>query len=167
MSNLFQAFKSDATTAPAYWFLDCLWIVHATGAQTGGKYSVIEQLMPEGSGPPPHVHPIEEVFYVSEGEMTVHLGEDVITLGPGCMGHVPRNTVHWFKTTKGPFRVLNFYMPAGFEQVLIGCAQPAEARTLPPKGYDKASHDQMLQFLNNYWSCQSNASWAVQEGPKA
>ena len=74
----------------------------------GGEYSVIEQLMPEGSGPPPHVHPIEEVFYVSEGEMTVHVGEDVIILGPGCVGYVPRNTVPWFKTTKGPCRVLNF-----------------------------------------------------------
>ena len=49
----FLPFKSDAKDAPAYWLLDVLWIVHVTGEQTAGRYSVIEQYMPEGSGPPP------------------------------------------------------------------------------------------------------------------
>ena len=161
----FTAFVSDNTTAPAYWFLDCLWIVHATSAQTNGEYSVIEQFMPEGSGPPPHVHTIEEIFFVIEGEMTVHIGEGenekTVILGPGCLGNVPRNTVHHFKTTKGPCRVLNFYISAGFENALIGTAVPAEARTLPPKGFDKQTGPQMIQFLNNYWSAQSETPWAI------
>jgi quercetin dioxygenase-like cupin family protein len=160
----FLPFMSNAEEVPAYWFLNCLWTIHATGIQTGGQYSVIEQLMPEGSGPPPHVHPIEEVFYVIEGEMTVHLGAphaSVLILGPGTMGHVPRNTIHWFKTTKGPCRVLNFYSPAGFEQAIAGSARPAGARTLPPKNFDTATHEQMIQFLNNYWSAQAGVPWAV------
>lgn len=158
----FTAFVSDAKTAPAYWMLDCLWIIHATAEETNGEYSVIEQWMPEGSGPPPHVHPIEEVFFVIEGEMTVHIGETVVVFGAGCMGNIPRNTVHHFKTTKGPCRVLNFYTPAGFEKVLTGTAVPAETRTLPPKGFDKQSHIQLVQFLNNYWSAQPETAWAIQ-----
>ena len=164
-SSLFAPFASYADEAPAYWFLDCLWIVHATAKQTGGQYSIIEQLMPEGSGPPPHVHPTEEVFFVIEGEMTVHIGqgseEKVLVIGAGCSGNVSRDTVHWFRTTKGPCRVLNLYSPAGFEQVLIGTAKPALTRTLPPKGFDTATHEEMLRFLNNYWSSQSVVSWAT------
>jgi len=161
----FKPFTSTGETAPAYWFLDCLWIIHVNGKQTNGQYSLIEQWMPEGSGPPPHVHPIEEIFFVIEGEMTVHIGEGenekIIILGPGSTGNIPRNTVHWFKTTKGPCRVLNFYSPAGFEQVLVGSATEAEARTLPPKNFDKQSHMQLVQFLNNYWSAQPETPWAI------
>ncbi|CAN5310436.1 cupin domain-containing protein [soil metagenome] len=162
MFKPFSAFKSDAATSPAYWFLNCLWIIHATAEQTGGEYSLIEQWMPEGSGPPPHIHPIEEVFYVIEGEMTVQVGEESLVLGPGQVGNVPRNTVHHFKTTKGPCSVLNFYTPAGLELAIIGSAVPAEARTLPPKGFDKQSHEQLIKFLNNYWSAQSDTPWAIQ-----
>lgn len=162
MYKPFPLFMSAPETAPAYWFLDCLWIVHVNGTQTNGEYSLLEQWMPEGSGPPPHVHPIEEVFFVIEGEMTVYVGDQVIVLGPGSVGNVPRNTVHHFKTTKGPCRVLNFYTPAGLEQAIIGIAAPAEARTLPPKGFDKQTMPQMLQFLNNYWSAQAETPWAVQ-----
>ena len=41
--------------APAYWFLDILWIVLASTEQTGGRFTVMEQLMPQGAGPGPHV----------------------------------------------------------------------------------------------------------------
>jgi mannose-6-phosphate isomerase-like protein (cupin superfamily) len=166
MNQPFIPFTTNGDEAPAYWFLDCLWIIHSTAKETNGQYSLIEQWMPEGSGPPPHVHNIEEIFFMIEGEMTVHIGEGenekILIIGPGCVGNVPRNTVHWFRTTKGPCRVLNFYTPAGFELALAGIAAPAEARTLPPKGYDKQTGAQMGQFLNNYWSSQTNVPWAIQ-----
>jgi hypothetical protein len=65
---------------------------------------LIEHWMPHGSGPPPHVHPHEdEAFWVMEGEMTAEVGGKalvlVLVLGPGSLGHVPRNTVHSFKVT--------------------------------------------------------------------
>lgn len=161
MFKPFPAFSSDAATAPAYWFLNCLWIVHVNGTQTNGEYSLIEQWMPEGSGPPPHVHPIEEVFYVIEGEMTVYIEDKVIVLGPGCVGNVPRNTVHHFKTTRGPCKVLNFYTPAGLDQAIIGSAVSALERTIPPANFDQQSHDQLIQFLNNYWCAQTNVPWAI------
>jgi quercetin dioxygenase-like cupin family protein len=158
----FSAFKTDQKSSPTYWFLDCLWIVHVTGAQSGGQYSIIEQIMPFNAGPPPHVHPIEEIFYVLEGEMTVFIGGESLVLGPGSTGNVPRNTIHHFKVTQGPCRILNFYSPAGFEQVLIGSAVPAPDHSLPPAGFDKQTHDQLIKFLNNYWSAQPDTSWAIQ-----
>ena len=57
--------------APARWFIDILWILLATGEDTGGQYSVIEQYMPPGAGPSAHVHPFsDEAFYVMTGEIT-------------------------------------------------------------------------------------------------
>jgi quercetin dioxygenase-like cupin family protein len=161
----FEPFVSQTNEAPAYWFVDILWVVHATGEQTQGCYSVVEQWMPEGSGPPPHVHPLEdETFWVMEGEMTVEVGGKTLVLGPGAMGHVPRNTVHSFKvTSKEVCHVLNYYNPAGFEQAIIGSARPAESRTLPPKGLDPFDSAKVIQFFNNYWIAPAELPWAVQK----
>jgi quercetin dioxygenase-like cupin family protein len=72
-------FARNRETAPAYWMLDLLWLVLVDGRETGGAFSVMEQWMRQGSGPPIlHVHPIDEWFYVMEGEMTVELGDQTI-----------------------------------------------------------------------------------------
>ena len=39
---------------------------------------------------------------------------------------IPRGTVHLFTVTSQLCRALNGYTPAGFEQVIIGLADPAE-----------------------------------------
>jgi quercetin dioxygenase-like cupin family protein len=165
----FAPFVSTGKDSPAYWFVDILWVVHATGEQTQGRYSVVEQWMPEGAGPPPHVHPFEdETFWVMEGEMTVEVGGKTFVLGPGSMGHVPRNTVHSFKvTSKEVCHVLNYYTPAGFEQAIAGCSRPAETRTLPPTGLDPPDSPQVVRFFNNYWIAPAELPWAVQTFDRA
>ena len=111
------AFHRDRDTAPAYWMLDLLWLVLADGRETGGAYSVMEQLMPQGSGPPiPHIHPIDEWFYVIEGELTLKLGEQTIAGRAGNFVWIPRGTVHLFTVTSQLCRALNGYTPAGFDE---------------------------------------------------
>jgi quercetin dioxygenase-like cupin family protein len=161
----FEPFVSTAKESPAYWLLDILWVVHATGEQTQGRYSIIEQGMPHGVGPPPHVHAFEdEAFWVMEGEMTAEVGGKTLVLGPGGMGHIPRNTVHAFKvTSKEVCHVLNYYTPAGFEQALVGCARPAARRELPPPGLDAPDSPQVVRFFHNYWCAPADLPWAVQK----
>ncbi len=150
--------------APAYWLMDNLWVVLATGEQTGGRYSVVEQWMPEGSGPPPHVHAFEdEAFFVIEGEMTLEVGGETLVAGPGSLANVPRNTVHSFQVTKGPAHVLNDDTPAGFEQAIMGCARPAESRTLPPGGLDPPDSPQVVRSFNNDWIAPADLPWARQD----
>ena len=56
---------------------------------------MLRRSSPHGVGPPPHVYPFEEeVFWAMEGEMTAEVGGKTLVLGPGAMGHIPRNTVH-------------------------------------------------------------------------
>jgi mannose-6-phosphate isomerase-like protein (cupin superfamily) len=96
----------------------------STVTETGGAFSVMEQWMRQGSGPPiPHIHPIDEWFYVMEGEMTVELGDQTIIGRAGDSLWIPRGTVHRFKVTSPVCRALNGYTPAGFEQVIIGLAK--------------------------------------------
>ena len=164
-----KPFNSTSKKAPAYWLLDILWVVHATGEQTQGNYSMIEQWMSPDGGPPPHVHPYaDESFWVIEGEMTVKVGGKTLVLVPGSLGHVPRNTVHSFKvTSKAVCRILNYYTPAGFEQCIIGSARPAERRELPPPGLDPLDSPQVARFFANYWVAQADLPWAVQKFDRA
>ena len=155
------AFHRDRDTAPAYWMLDLLWLVLADGRETGGAYSVMEQMMPQGSGPPvPHIHPIDEWFYVIEGELTLKLGEQTIAGRAGNFVWIPRGTVHLFTVMSQLRRALNGYTPAGFEQVLIGLADPTERREFPPP-MGKPDQVTIDKVFNNYWCAEAKDDWSL------
>ena len=48
-----------------------------------------------GETPPPHYHPNDEQWvYMLEGRVAHLLGDEIVTIGPGDLVHIPRNTVH-------------------------------------------------------------------------
>ena len=58
-------------------FVGALTWIKATGAQTGGAFGLIEQLMPPGRESPWHLHHNEdESFYVIEGEVLFIIGDE-------------------------------------------------------------------------------------------
>jgi len=60
----------------ALWFFGTLATFKATAEQTGGRFSLVEQVAPRGMATPLHVHwEDDESFYVMEGEITVYLGD--------------------------------------------------------------------------------------------
>lgn len=120
--------------APAYWQGDILWLILATGVQTNGQYSLLEQLCREGSGPGPHQHEQHEALYLTEGEAEVHVGDQTVQAKAGSLVFIPRHTTHSFRISSPTARLLNSYSPAGFEEFVMQTAVPAAARTLPPPG---------------------------------
>lgn len=155
------AFAGNAETAPAYWFVDNLWVVLVDGRQTAGAYSLMEQLMPKDSGPRvAHIHPIDEWFYVLEGEMTAEVGGKTIVGRAGDSLWIPRGTVHKFTVNSAVCRALNAYVPAGFEQVIIGLGKPAERRELPPP-MEPPSQETIDKFFTNYWCSDALNEWAL------
>lgn len=52
-----EFFIHNNDAAPAYWWLEGLWIILAEAKDTGGRFSMMEELMPKGSGPGPHKPP--------------------------------------------------------------------------------------------------------------
>ena len=118
------------------WMLGALMTFKATGAETDGAFSLIEQLCPAEGGSPPHVHHGEDEFlYILEGEATFTLGDQAIHGKPGSFVFLPRDIPHQFVTTEaGPSRMLLGLSPAGFENFFSEIGEPAPSLTLPPPG---------------------------------
>ena len=84
----------------AFWGFGALWTPKATAEQTGGRFSMIEEVAPRGEGTPLHVHrEDDETFYVLEGELTFYLNEggQPIPASAGSFVHIPGGVVHAFQ----------------------------------------------------------------------
>jgi mannose-6-phosphate isomerase-like protein (cupin superfamily) len=86
--------------------------------QSNGRVGIIESVMPPGAtGPPLHKHDFDEAFFVLEGELTFHLGGELVAVGAGELAFAPGGEPHTF-TNRGaaPARFLIVFTPAGFER---------------------------------------------------
>ncbi|WP_193194529.1 quercetin 2,3-dioxygenase [Nostoc sp. MG11] len=128
-----QAFQVNSTEGRAYWGMGILWIMLATAEDTDGQYSCIEELIPQGPAAPDHIHEAaDETFYIMEGEATFFVEDQPIKATAGSFVSIPRGTKHAFQIDSETVRLLNTYVPAGFEYTIMATTVPAEARTLPP-----------------------------------
>ena len=69
-----------------------------------------------GSGVDPHFHKgHSDSFYILEGELEFHVGDEVFRATPGSYVLAPPNVVHHFRNVSdAPARVLNLHTPGGF-----------------------------------------------------
>lgn len=124
----------------------------ALGSETDGKYAVWEAIVPPGGGPPPHVHSREqEGFFVIEGEVTFHLGDEKIVAGPGMFANMPPGVPHWFKNESDkPARMTITVAPAGLELMFIEVGTPlapGATTALPP---NPAEIEKMFGVVAHY-----------------
>ena len=130
-----RALVATPETAPAFWQIGNLWRVMATGVQTDNAFCLLDQLvMADGGGPCTHTHTQDEGLYVVSGHCTFNAGGETIAAGAGSFVAVPRRTEHSFTVDASDTQLLNFYLPAGFELILMGLAAPAARNELPPPG---------------------------------
>ena len=112
------------------------------------QYTVIEELCPKDSGPPPHVHEWQdEAIYLIEGEITFRAGDQTIHAQAGSFVSIPRGTIHSFRVDSETARILNFYTPADLDRVIMMTGTPAQSRTLPPRGLPMQHDPQQQQEL--------------------
>ena len=113
----------------------------ATGEDTDGKYAMWEAIVPPGGGPPPHVHSREEEgFYILEGEITFHIGNERIVAGAGMFANMTVGTPHSFKNESSqPAKMLISVAPAGLEKMFfeVGVPVPQGATTAAPPTKDE------------------------------
>ncbi|HEY4645483.1 MAG TPA: cupin domain-containing protein [Steroidobacteraceae bacterium] len=80
---------------------------------TEGAWSLMEEEIPVGLGPPRHRHDWDEAYYVLEGALDFEIDGKPVRLEPGDFAYLPRNTAHAFKgASPSPTRVLIFAAPA-------------------------------------------------------
>ena len=133
ITPLARSVISGPDTQAAIWFLGTLSRVRLSGEQTGGAFSLTDNLTRRGNGSPVHVHDRDdETFFVLDGELRVLAGEDDYTAGPGTVAVLPRRLRHAYVVISATARFLTLHAPAGFEQFAAEVGQPARALTLPP-----------------------------------
>ena len=142
--------------APAYWMQGILWTMLADAADTGGRWSMMEQLLPKGAGPPPHKHLwSDETFYILDGTITFLLENGLRTATKGAFINVARNTRHAFRVDSDTARFLNGYTPASMEAMVAELGKRTAQRTLPapvpmPAGKPQMP-DEMLTRYGLLW----------------
>lgn len=118
----FHPIVLDPGRGQGIWQLGNRFTVKATGEQTGGAYSLLEQVC-AGAPPPRHVHEHEEeAFYVLDGTLEVHIGDQVVRATSGSFCLVPRGVEHTLISTgPEPARTLLLLSPPGFERFFEAC----------------------------------------------
>jgi quercetin dioxygenase-like cupin family protein len=104
-----------------------------SGAESAGRYCLIDMHVPTGGGPPPHRHDFEEMFTLLEGELEFTFRGETSTIRAGSTANIPANAPHAFKNASGaPARMLCMCTPAGQEEFFVAIGDPVDGRTAPP-----------------------------------
>mgnify|MGYP000892114553 CR=1 FL=1 len=125
--------RTDPSEAPVLQAFGQEMRVLLGGEQTGGRCTVLLDIVPPGLGTPPHYHTREdEAFYVLEGRAAFWREGEWEEVPVGTTVFAPRGVVHGFQNIgTSPLRVLITLTPSGFEKWFARCAR-AFAGTAQP-----------------------------------
>ena len=121
------------------------YTILVSGAQTAGRYCLIDMLVPDGSGPPPHRHDFEEMFTLLEGELEYTFRDQTQTVRAGSTVNIPANAPHVFKNKSGEtVRMLCMCTPAGQDEFFMEVGTPVASRTAPAP---EQSDEEKAEFI--------------------
>ncbi|MHA6249340.1 cupin domain-containing protein [Pontibacter sp. CAU 1760] len=129
-----------------------LAIIHTSGQQTNGSYTMIELFATKEGSPPWHVHHREdESFYVLEGAFTFYVGEKVIKAKAGDFLFAPKDIPHTYTVdSPGHARVLMTCSPAGFEDMVRAMSTPATTLIPPPPETADTDFERIINLASDY-----------------
>jgi quercetin dioxygenase-like cupin family protein len=115
--------------------------------KTDGSFALLDMQLPRGAEPPRHVHTREdETFYLLEGNITFHIGDEVIHAQAGQTVFAPRQVPHHFHIESEAVRFLTLITPGQFAEHFLQSSVPVAARgpLTPPQGPPPAEVIQAL-----------------------
>lgn len=102
------------------------------GADTGGRYALIDMNIPPGGSNVPHRHDFEEMFHVLEGEVQVTVRGESVVAKAGESVNIPALAPHSFvNLADRSTRLLCMVCPAGLEDFFAEFADRVASRTSP------------------------------------
>ena len=108
------------------------YTVLLSGADTDGKYCLIDMHVPHCGGPGPHRHDFEEMFHLLEGEIEFTFRGEKQVVKQGMTINIPANAPHFFTNTDGKrARLLCMCAPAGQEEFFMAIGKAVDSRTTP------------------------------------
>lgn len=121
------------------------YTILVSGKHTGGRYCLIDMLVPDDGGPAPHRHDFEEMFTILEGEIEVTFRGDKHAAKAGSTVNIPANAPHGFKNVSGALaRMLCLCTPAGQDEFFLEVGTPVASRTAPAPAM---SEDEQKAFM--------------------
>ena len=106
--NLTLAQIDQDKTLPHIGLVGDTYTITVTGAETAGRFCVIDMHIPPGGGPPPHRHDFEETFILLEGEMEATFRGQKSIVKAGETVNIPANAPHRFHNASSePTRLLS------------------------------------------------------------
>ena len=115
-----------------------IYSILVSGAQTNGRYCLIDMRVPDGGGPPPHRHDFEEMFTLLDGELEFTLRGETQTVRAGSTVNIPANAQLSFKNASGgTVHLLCLCTPAGQEDFFLAVGVPVESRGAAPPTLSK------------------------------
>ncbi|WP_338007574.1 quercetin 2,3-dioxygenase [Natronoglomus mannanivorans] len=127
-----------------------LTFIKATGEETGGAYGLIEQRANAGMVTPLHVHHAEdELWFVIDGQLSVHVDGETFTVGAGDVAFGPRGAPHAFRVDEDDSRYL-VVRNAGGESFFEAVGDPANDLTLPNPHPTEEQLERLNQVLETY-----------------
>jgi quercetin dioxygenase-like cupin family protein len=132
------------------WSLGARFTVKLAGQAPDNHYSLVEAVAFRSTEPPLHIHSREdEAWYVLDGQITFHVGEDVHRAPSGAFVFAPRGIAHTFTVDVEPTRVLVLASPSGFEHFALELGEPAIDDN-PPAGLTVPGPDVLGPVAERY-----------------
>jgi len=144
-----RPFVAERTLDRALWYESQLLVMYADGPAVGNSCCIWEGNIPEGMGPPPHVHLYQhEIFYIIEGHLTAWVEGVRYDVPKNALIFLPAGRAHWFLSAAPVTRMFSLTVtaenfPATHTQRLLFeyVGEPAEALTMPPPGRENRNLD--------------------------
>ena len=119
------------------------------GEQSGGAFTIVDDVTPPGGGPPPHIHSREdEGFVVLEGEIEILAGDRWVRVPPGTGAFAPRGVPHTYRNVGStPSRMVVTISPSGFENFFIEVDRMSASGPPTPEQLIELGAKYGLEFL--------------------
>ncbi len=119
---------------PKVWMSGDEYQILLDAQNSGNTMTLIEALIPPGSGPPMHQHSnVDELFFVQTGELDIMVDAVVYQVKAGGRVFVKRGVPHAFvNRSDQAASMLIFYTPGGIEEFFLAAGRPVVDGVTPP-----------------------------------
>jgi mannose-6-phosphate isomerase-like protein (cupin superfamily) len=125
MSMAIPVVRNDGEGERLWFYGGGVHVWKATAEETDGALLLFEDQLSQGKTTPLHIHPNEdELLYVLEGELLVHIDGIDHVVGPRGVAIAPRGVPHAFLVTSETARVLCLETPASAEAFYRSASVP-------------------------------------------
>ena len=140
----------------SWWGPGNMYTFLVTGEESGGSMFALDCLVGSGGGPPPHRHLVEdELFTITEGNITFTAGNQTRVVVAGQSVFVPRGMPHGYRNDGAEqARMIAVYTPAGMEGWFREVCTPVDDPSGPPPPVTEDLIERMLEAGPRY-----NVQW--------